>query len=858
MEWILLGLLLVAGYVLGIAGFFSAQSAHRELRRLRTQLEGGAVPDTLRPAVPEPPIWQPAPPAPEPAFEPAPLLVETEPPPPARSGFDIEMLLTQRWGVWAGAAALLLAGVFLVRVVAEAGLLGPGPRCAMAGLLGFALLAAAEWLRRRPAPEGAPWIDLAPSALAAGAVSAWFAAAYGAGPLYELVPSLIGFVLLAAAGVAGLALSVRFGPLVAGVGLAASFGTPLLVQSDNPSMPGLFGYLLFVSAACWAVVRFTGWAWLGWTAGVVGAVYVLVFSATGPLVDVWAPALFVPAAAALSVALLPGAALDHPIGRRLSWAPFLTLGVVGLLLAIVTEAASARAGVLLLGPVAAAVAWRETRLARLPFLAAGLALLVLLTWALPPWQPTGEVLSIEGVVQAVLPGAWAPDAIQPYLLTGAAIALFYLAVGLWQERRSARPLPWAGLAAAMPVLVLAALFLEVGRFQSQAAWAALALVCAAVSVGAAEGARREGGVQRAGGHAAGAVAALALGAAMLLSDQWLTLAVSLLLPPLAWIEARADLPPLRRVAEAVAGVVLVRLVANPLVLDYALGTAPGLNGLLAAYGAPGVSFALTAWMWRDRAGPRLMALLTGGAAALTALLVVLEIHHGAHAGRLGSRDPSFGELAVQVSGLAACAVAFDGLGRRLALPALDWAGRIAGTVALLGGAALILANPALTGAWIGAGAVINPLLAAYAIPALLAALSLGAGTRRTVLSGYALLAVFTWATLEVRQMFHPGRLSIWRGDASDAELWAYSGAWLLLGAALMAAGIWRDRRGLRLAALALVAFTTAKVFLVDMSGLAGLWRVVSFLGLGLSLIGLAAFYRRFGVAAPRGNAPDAA
>ena len=52
-------------------------------------------------------------------------------------------------------------------------------------------------------------------------------------------------------------------------------------------------------------------------------------------------------------------------------------------------------------------------------------------------------------------------------------------------------------------------------------------------------------------------------------------------------------------------------------------------------------------------------------------------------------------------------------------------------------------------------------------------------------------------------------------------------------------------RSLRLAALALVGLAAAKVFLVDMAGLDGLWRVLSFLGLGVSLIGLGAFYRRF-------------
>jgi uncharacterized membrane protein len=55
---------------------------------------------------------------------------------------------------------------------------------------------------------------------------------------------------------------------------------------------------------------------------------------------------------------------------------------------------------------------------------------------------------------------------------------------------------------------------------------------------------------------------------------------------------------------------------------------------------------------------------------------------------------------------------------------------------------------------------------------------------------------------------------------------------------------------LRLAALAIVGLTSAKVFLIDMSGLEGLWRVLSFLGLGLVLIGLGAAYRRLVVPSP--------
>jgi uncharacterized membrane protein len=49
---------------------------------------------------------------------------------------------------------------------------------------------------------------------------------------------------------------------------------------------------------------------------------------------------------------------------------------------------------------------------------------------------------------------------------------------------------------------------------------------------------------------------------------------------------------------------------------------------------------------------------------------------------------------------------------------------------------------------------------------------------------------------------------------------------------------------LRPIALGIIGLVCGKVFLVDMANLTGLWRVLSFLGLGLALIGLGAVYRR--------------
>jgi len=294
----------------------------------------------------------------------------------------------------------------------------------------------------------------------------------------------------------------------------------------------------------------------------------------------------------------------------------------------------------------------------------------------------------------------------------------------------------------------------------------------------------------------------------------------------------------------VAGVVLVRLALNPAVLEYDLGRWPVLNGLLLAYGVPAVCFAVAGRMLRRRVDDLVVAVLEGGAVAFGALLVVLEIHHGVHDGALDTWEPAFMEAALQVSALGGVAVLLQAMFRRGGRPVIGVAWRVLGGAALVGAAGLLVWNPWVTGDPVGFSAFGNALLPAYLVPAALAVAGTRQGALVRVLKGYAAVTAFAYVTLEVRQAFHPNDLTA--GEIfGDFEIWAYSGAWLLLGAALMAAGLRLGQRSLRLLALALVALVAAKVFLLDMAGLGGLWRVLSFLGLGLSLIGLGAFYRRF-------------
>ena len=76
-------------------------------------------------------------------------------------------------------------------------------------------------------------------------------------------------------------------------------------------------------------------------------------------------------------------------------------------------------------------------------------------------------------------------------------------------------------------------------------------------------------------------------------------------------------------------------------------------------------------------------------------------------------------------------------------------------------------------------------------------------------------------------------------------------AWLAWAGLLLAFGVKRAAPGLRRAALVLLALTTAKLFLFDMAALEGLYRVASFLGLGLSLVGIGYLYQRFVFPPPR-------
>jgi uncharacterized membrane protein len=116
--------------------------------------------------------------------------------------------------------------------------------------------------------------------------------------------------------------------------------------------------------------------------------------------------------------------------------------------------------------------------------------------------------------------------------------------------------------------------------------------------------------------------------------------------------------------------------------------------------------------------------------------------------------------------------------------------------------------------------------------------------------GINLLALIA-LTLEASDYFdrkmlaggHYGTYHFYR-DVSLERGFSYSAIWLIYGAILMAIGFRNRSAFVRWQALILIAFTTGKVFIYDVSRLGGSYRIVSFIALGAVLLGISFIYQR--------------
>jgi uncharacterized membrane protein len=728
-----------------------------------------------------------------------------------------ERFVAGRLLIWIGGAALFVAGILLIRYSIEVGLVTPAARMIGAAVFGLLLVGGAEYARAgRFADE--PRIA---QVLAGAGLAILYATAYGSHALYGLLDTRAAAAAMVVVSAGALAMSLRHGAPTALMGLIGGFLTPLLVGKPEAGAIPLLAYLTLLDIALFAIAWRRGWTWLAAAAVLLSFVW-SGYLLTRPHDDALAGGVFIVLLGIAASVARPGA------GRELRLIQPLAIAAVQLALLVARTDLGIEAwelfGMLSAAAIALALIRPEYRLA--PPVALGLALLLLAAKA-----ATGQDLFV------------------PHAAIG--IGLLFggggLALACWRDRPVWTAIAAFGLAA--PALIVRALRPDLLDLPAWGALMAALAIGPALLIWANRKSASAGAVSPPLLIACASAALLAgaavwdLAPADLVAAGWLAVALAL-----ALVARRLDdlAPDIVALAAAAAGIVR------------ALWMVPDLwSALLAGL----IGFPVTAAGLPDAmAGLYSLAL---PALLLAALQLALPPLPARARWALPAAAGLFAAAAAyvwfkQAFGLAQGEdfVARALIERTILTQALFVAGwllagrlRLAGTILTALAAArliwfdMILFNPVRADQWVGTIPVLNLILPAF----LLSAAWLYAARRRAeaaTRSGFWLAAFLAALTagvaLMVRQAFHGPILT--GPDMPIAEFYGYSLAGLAVAIGLILAGMRLSDKALRLAGLLLLTATIVKVFLVDASELKGILRIISFLGLGIALIGIGRLY----------------
>lgn len=123
-----------------------------------------------------------------------------------------------------------------------------------------------------------------------------------------------------------------------------------------------------------------------------------------------------------------------------------------------------------------------------------------------------------------------------------------------------------------------------------------------------------------------------------------------------------------------------------------------------------------------------------------------------------------------------------------------------------------------------------------------------------LLSAGGVILLFFLLNIEIGDYYAVGDRITFRFGVTVSQDLTYTIGWLVFGMVLLAAGIWMGHRSARIAAVCLIAVTTFKCFLYDLSSLEGLYRVASFVGLAISLALVSLALQKFVLAKPERTA----
>lgn len=753
--------------------------------------------------------------------------------------FTFERFIKSNGLLWLGGLILAIGGIFLAKYSAEAGLLPPYVRVIMGGVFGVLLVVVAEYLSRHAARFNIHSAYVC-AALASGGVITCYAIVMVAYDYYAFITATFAFGLLATISLASTSLSLRFGPLLAWIGIIGAYAVPALVSTGSGNVVALLVYTAVISASAVWVSHTVHQAWLWWLSFVAhftwfGISLSLSSSSHFALISLFALVsvyLYVLsdilgwAMRARSTTALPIKDLLMPRKEH--------LGVVLPLLAIVIflyamgSTQQVVIASILVSAVLCYLPHRHSAFDPWPFLA--LAFLLYAFTLLPaPQSYTDGLFPFRGGYLFV------------QLAALSAIAYSLLMLRYWQ-----RP-GYLLLLVLGPISLFGVSYALAPDQASQYLYPVWAIYLILIAFASTMAAARSANTLMQVTLAILANASVTLCLTMLLDAATLSLAIAIQIASMSYLswKYRVELP--AWLYKAALIVVLMRLTFAPWLDDYVGQHILGLRWTIVLYPA------VLAILWFARhynSSSSFRVWLEGAVVHVLALFVTTETSY-----MLVGHYPQFFNLSFNEAALLAMNwLLLAGVYLWRAKKAVN-APRLycLFAAALITGAGVLhldvslFNNPFLQQVLTGDGIVINWLLVLWALPAfiLLTLYQLGliAARFQAAIKLVTGVLLFMYINGAIRGAYHSGQLVL-NGYMPQAELYTYSIVWLIIATAMVFTGQHIKRVTVSNLGFGILAVVLLKAFLIDMANLAGLYRAISFIGLGLSLVAIGWLYQK--------------
>jgi|GEM_PF-550347 len=751
-----------------------------------------------------------------------------------------EDLIGGKLPIWIGGIALIFAGFFLVRFSIESGLFGPAARCVTAALFGLLLISLSEFGSRIPR-FGQIFSDdvrIGHSISGAG-IAVLYATLYMASELYGLLSlngALIGMVSVT---LLAFFLSQKHGPPTAIMALLGGFSAPYVAGLGPESVTPLLIYLTVFMAGVFGLAIHRGWAWLALLATAGAAIWTTALLMLGVAGDAGPVGLFITILAIAGVLTIGRTGTSFGLPKPIIQSIPLGIGLIQLMMLLPLIEFSLVGWIFfaILSLFSIALAWRDSNMT--PSVPGALALSVVMVAVA---FTTGKTGMIEGTAAI-----------------GFAL-LFTIAGHVWALRKEDGWL-WAICAIAAPTAMMAVT--TTGNFDwSDSRWAALCLIVA-IPNGLMAWRTKNGPHGLLMPLATAVTATLVLLALWLwTTDAYAAIMAGLVAATLAvWARytGRAMIAAQSVMAGLLSGLLML-VSAYQLVMTLLASLAgetdlysglPAVSDMIAELLVPTLILLGNVAIFRDIFESKsLRLLMIFGITGFGGFLYLLAKQPLAIGPIQDFVTYGFAERAVFTHALALGAwlllwrnwpddkiVVLRSLGLALAGLALfrflyfdifllspTALKQLLGTAPIANLGTLHYAGAAV---WLWLFSRIDPVGTRFAnLPRLLAAGSL--------------LASIAAVMITVRQMVHGSDIAT--PPFTSSETYLYSAGLLILAIVWLARGIQSGNALLRIGGLLLLTVVTLKVFLFDANQLDGILRIISFLGLGIALIGIGWIY----------------